>query len=106
MALEHGPDALLVIRNVNSAAVPSIVVVQLGVWLIHAQVGRRGFDSSMPVAINCVLINSISDLSFCSEQSDVDNLRKESHDGDNVAPIGNVMYRTGSQSQQPPITHP
>jgi len=51
----------------------------------------RSFDRSMPEEINRILTDSISDLLFVSEQSGVDNLRKEGIPEERVHLVGNVM---------------
>jgi UDP-N-acetylglucosamine 2-epimerase (non-hydrolysing) len=91
VVLEHRPDAVLVVGDVNSTVACGIVAVKLGAKLIHVEAGLRSFDRTMPEEINRVLTDSISDLLFCSEQSGVENLRKEGQNGEKVVLAGNVM---------------
>lgn len=92
--LEHKPDAVLVVGDVNSTIACGIVAVKMGIKLVHVEAGLRSFDRSMPEEINRVLTDSVSDLLFCTEQSGVDNLNKEGVDGDRVHLVGNLMIDT------------
>jgi UDP-N-acetylglucosamine 2-epimerase (non-hydrolysing) len=89
--LQHLPEAVLVVGDVNSTIACGLVAVKLGVKLIHVEAGLRSFDRTMPEEINRLLTDSISDLLFCSEQSGVDNLLREGHAPDQVHLVGNVM---------------
>jgi UDP-N-acetylglucosamine 2-epimerase (non-hydrolysing) len=92
--LEHKPDAVLVIGDVNSTIACGLVAVKLGIRLVHVEAGLRSFDRGMPEEVNRVLTDAISDLLFCSEQSGVDNLRREGIPDAKVHFVGNVMIDT------------
>ena len=77
VVLEHKPDAVLVVGDVNSTIACGLVAVKLGVKLVHVEAGLRSFDRTMPEEINRVLTDAISDLLFCTEQSGVENLLRE-----------------------------
>ena len=94
VVLEHKPQAVLVVGDVNSTIACGLVAVKLGVKLIHVEAGLRSFDRTMPEEINRVLTDSISDLLFCTEQSGVDNLRREGIADDKVFLVGNLMIDT------------
>jgi len=89
--LEHAPDAVLVVGDVNSTISCGLVAVKLGVRLIHVEAGLRSGDRSMPEEINRVLTDAISDLLFCTEQAGVDNLLREGVAAEKVHLVGNVM---------------
>lgn len=91
---EFQPDYVLVVGDVNSTIACGLVAVKLGVKLIHVEAGLRSFDRTMPEEINRVLTDSISDLLFVTEQSGVDNLKKEGVDSDKIHLVGNVMIDT------------
>ncbi len=91
---EHRPDAVLVVGDVNSTIACGLVAVKLGVRLVHVEAGLRSFDRDMPEEINRVLTDAISDLLFCTEQSGVDNLRREGIAGAKIHLVGNVMIDT------------
>jgi len=94
VVLEHKPDAVLVVGDVNSTIACGLVAVKLGVKLIHIEAGLRSGDRSMPEEINRVLTDSISDMLFCTEQSGVDNLIKEGIAPEKIHLVGNVMIDT------------
>jgi UDP-N-acetylglucosamine 2-epimerase (non-hydrolysing) len=92
--LEHKPDVVHVVGDVNSTIACGLVAVKLGVKLAHVEAGLRSFDRSMPEEVNRVLTDSISDLLFCTEQSGVDNLLREGIPKDRIFLVGNVMIDT------------
>lgn len=94
VVLEHKPDAVLVVGDVNSTIACGLVSVKLGVKLIHVEAGLRSGDRSMPEEINRILTDSISDILFCTEQSGVDNLHHEGIYREKVHLVGNVMIDT------------
>lgn len=94
VVLEHKPDAVLVVGDVNSTIACGLVTVKLGFKLVHVEAGLRSGDRTMPEEINRILTDSISDLLFCTEQSGVDNLLKEGIPSDKIHFAGNVMIDT------------
>jgi len=94
VVLDHQPDAVLVVGDVNSTIACGTVAVKLGVKLIHVEAGLRSFDRTMPEEINRLITDAISDLLFCTEQSGVDNLRREGVPEDKIHFVGNVMIDT------------
>lgn len=92
--LEHQPDAVLVVGDVNSTIACGLVAVKLGIKLIHVEAGLRSFDRTMPEEINRLLTDSISDLLLCSEPSGVANLRHEGVADEKIHLVGNVMIDT------------
>jgi UDP-N-acetylglucosamine 2-epimerase (non-hydrolysing) len=100
VVLEHKPDAVLVVGDVNSTVACGLVAVKLGVKLIHVEAGLRSFDRTMPEEINRIVTDSISDLLFCTEQSGVDQLRREGITDGKVHLVGNVMIDTLLRNRQ------
>jgi UDP-N-acetylglucosamine 2-epimerase (non-hydrolysing) len=94
VVLEHQPDAVLVVGDVNSTIACGLVAVKLGIRLVHVEAGLRSFDRGMPEEINRVLTDSISDLLLCSEPSGVENLRREGIAEERIHLVGNVMIDT------------
>ena len=107
VVLEHRPDAVLVVGDVNSTIACGLVAVKLGVKLIHVEAGLRSFDRTMPEEINRVLTDSISDLLFCTERAGVDNLLAEGVASEKIHLVGHVMIDTLlshlERAQQSPI---
>ncbi|MEO0479569.1 MAG: UDP-N-acetylglucosamine 2-epimerase (non-hydrolyzing) [Planctomycetota bacterium] len=92
--LEHKPDAVLVVGDVNSTIACGLVASKLGIRLIHVEAGLRSFDRGMPEEINRILTDRISDQLFCTEQSGIDNLLKEGTPKESAHLVGNVMVDT------------
>ncbi len=94
VVVDHKPDAILVVGDVNSTIACGMVGVKLGVKLIHVEAGLRSGDRSMPEEINRVLTDSISSLLFCTEKSGVDNLLREGIAPEKIHLVGHVMIDT------------
>jgi UDP-N-acetylglucosamine 2-epimerase (non-hydrolysing) len=94
VVLEHRPDAVLVVGDVNSTIACGLVAVKLGVKLVHVEAGLRSFDRTMPEEINRILTDSISDLLFCTERAGVDHLVAEGVAPEKIHLVGHVMIDT------------
>lgn len=94
VVLEHKPDVVLVVGDINSTIACGLVAVKLGIKLIHVEAGLRSGDRTMPEEINRILTDSISDILFCTEQSGIDNLAKEGISKNKIFHVGNVMIDT------------
>ena len=94
VVLEHKPDWVIVVGDVNSTIACAMVASKLGVKVAHVEAGLRSFDRGMPEEINRVLTDSISDLLLVSEPSGVENLKKEGVPDAKVHFVGNVMIDT------------
>jgi UDP-N-acetylglucosamine 2-epimerase (non-hydrolysing) len=92
--IEQRPDAVLVVGDINSTVACGLVAVKLGIKLIHVEAGLRSFDRTMPEEINRVVTDAISSLLFCTEDSGVENLRREGIDPDRIFMVGNLMIDT------------
>ena len=85
------PDVVLVVGDVNATAACSIVAVKNGIKTVHVEAGLRSGDRKMPEEINRIITDSICDILFVTEQSGIDNLKKEGHPDSRVVFAGNVM---------------
>jgi UDP-N-acetylglucosamine 2-epimerase (non-hydrolysing) len=94
VVVEHRPDVVLVVGDVNSTIACGLVAVKLGVKLVHVEAGLRSGDRSMPEEINRILTDSISDLLFCTERAGVDNLVAEGVAPEKIHLVGHVMIDT------------
>jgi UDP-N-acetylglucosamine 2-epimerase (non-hydrolysing) len=92
--MEHAPEWVVVVGDVNSTIACGLVAVKLGVRLAHVEAGLRSFDRSMPEEINRLLTDAISDLLFVSEPSGLENLRREGVAEEKIHFVGNVMIDT------------
>ena len=97
---EHNPDWLVVVGDVNSTIACALVAAKMGVKVAHVEAGLRSFDRSMPEEINRVLTDAISDLLLVSEESGIENLRREGIPDDRVRFVGNVMIDTLIEHRQ------
>ncbi len=89
--LEHKPDWVLVVGDVNSTIACALVSVKLGVKVAHVEAGLRSRDRQMPEEINRILTDSISDLLFTTSQDADENLAQEGIPTERVRFVGNVM---------------
>ena len=94
VCLEHKPDWVVTVGDVNSTLACALVAVKLHVPVAHVEAGLRSFDRRMPEEINRVLTDAVSDLLFVTEPSGVENLRKEGIPDEKVFLVGNVMIDT------------
>ena len=92
--LEHKPDVVLVVGDVNSTLACALTAVKLGVPVAHVEAGLRSFDRTMPEEINRILTDAISHWLFVTEPSGVENLRREGVAAERVILAGNVMIDT------------
>ncbi|HEX6198745.1 MAG TPA: UDP-N-acetylglucosamine 2-epimerase (non-hydrolyzing) [Thermoanaerobaculia bacterium] len=89
--IEHVPDLVLLVGDVNSTVAAALTAVKLGVPVAHVEAGLRSFDREMPEEINRVVTDSLSDFLFATERSALDNLRREGVADEKVFLVGNVM---------------
>lgn len=98
--LEYKPDLVIVPGDVNSTFACGFVARYLGIKLAHLESGLRSFDKTMPEENNRILVDSISDYYFITEQSGIDNLTKENVSEDQIFFVGNTMIDTLVHSTQ------
>jgi UDP-N-acetylglucosamine 2-epimerase (non-hydrolysing) len=89
--LEWTPDVVIVVGDVNSTLAGALVAAKLGIPVAHIESGLRSFDMSMPEEINRKLTDAISTFLFVTEESGVQNLRKEGTPDNRIFFVGNVM---------------
>jgi UDP-N-acetylglucosamine 2-epimerase (non-hydrolysing) len=90
---EFLPDAVIVTGDVNSTFAASLTANKMNIPLAHVESGLRSCDRSMPEEINRILTDEISDYLFITEQSGIENLKKEGKDN-NLFFVGNTMIDT------------
>jgi UDP-N-acetylglucosamine 2-epimerase (non-hydrolysing) len=91
---EVGPDAVLVVGDVNSTLACALTAVKMGVPVAHVESGLRSFDRTMPEEINRLLTDAISRWLFVTERSGLENLRREGVADERIHFVGNVMIDT------------
>lgn len=101
--LQEQPDVVLVVGDVNSTIACTLVASKIQYIdnnslrrpiIVHVEAGLRSFDRSMPEEINRILTDALSDMLFVTEQSGVENLKKEGIAADKIHFTGNVMIDT------------
>ena len=89
--LDYKPQMVLVVGDVNSTIAAALTAVKLGIGVAHIEAGLRSFDMTMPEEINRKLTDAVSSLLFVTEQSGVDNLKREGVPAEKIFLVGNVM---------------
>jgi UDP-N-acetylglucosamine 2-epimerase (non-hydrolysing) len=89
--LEHKPDLVVVVGDVNSTLACALAAVKLRVRVAHVEAGLRSFDKDMPEEINRVVTDSISDILFTTCEDGGQNLIREGHLEDKIHFVGNPM---------------
>jgi UDP-N-acetylglucosamine 2-epimerase (non-hydrolysing) len=96
--LEHLPDVVAVLGDVNSTLGCALVAAKVSLdstgkrpLIAHVEAGLRSFDSTMPEEINRILVDHVSDLLFVTEESGIRNLRKEGVPAEKIHFVGNGM---------------
>ncbi|NRB54356.1 MAG: UDP-N-acetylglucosamine 2-epimerase, partial [Saprospiraceae bacterium] len=83
---------ILLYGDTNSTLAGSIVASKMKPFkVIHIEAGLRSFNRHMPEEINRIVTDHLSDILFCSSDSSVQQLRKESVIGE-IYEVGDVMY--------------
>ena len=78
--LKENADMIIVVGDVNSTIACSLTAKKLHIKVAHVEAGLRSFDRYMPVEINRILTDSISDYLFVTEKSGMINLKNEGVD--------------------------
>jgi UDP-N-acetylglucosamine 2-epimerase (non-hydrolysing) len=91
VCLEHKPDWLLVVGDVNSTMACTLVAAKLGIKVAHVEAGLRSFDRSMPEEINRIVTDSIADLLLTPSEDANANLQREGVPAGRIQLVGNIM---------------
>jgi UDP-N-acetylglucosamine 2-epimerase (non-hydrolysing) len=89
--LEHRPDWVIVVGDVNSTVACAITAKKLSIRVAHVEAGLRSRDMSMPEEINRLCTDAISDLLFTTDIMADENLRNEGVAADKIHFVGNTM---------------
>ena len=92
--LRERPDLVVVVGDVNSTLACALVCAKLYIPVAHVEAGLRSGDRTMPEEINRLVTDTLSDFLFVTEQSGLDNLRREGVPDEKVFFSGNVMIDT------------
>ncbi|RMF61026.1 MAG: UDP-N-acetylglucosamine 2-epimerase (non-hydrolyzing) [Calditrichaeota bacterium] len=91
VCMEHHPDLVLVVGDVNSTLACSLVASKLHIPVAHVEAGLRSGDVTMPEEINRIVTDRLSDYLFTTEESGNTNLKAEGIPEGKIFFVGNVM---------------
>ncbi len=94
VCLEHRPDWVIVVGDVNSTIACALTAKKLGSRVAHVEAGLRSRDMSMPEEINRLCTDAISDLLFTTDTLAGENLRNEGVAAEKIHFVGNTMIDT------------
>jgi UDP-N-acetylglucosamine 2-epimerase (non-hydrolysing) len=89
--VEEKADGLVVVGDVNSTLACALVAAKLHTPVVHVEAGLRSFDRAMPEEINRVVTDAVADLMLVTEESGVENLRREGVPEARIRFVGNLM---------------
>jgi len=92
--LEHAPDVVVVVGDVNSTIACALVAAKEGVPVAHVESGLRSRDWAMPEEVNRVLTDRLATWLLAPSADAVENLHAEGVADARVALVGNVMIDT------------
>jgi UDP-N-acetylglucosamine 2-epimerase (non-hydrolysing) len=92
--LEHRPDIVIVVGDVNSTLACSVTAIKLRVRVAHVEAGLRSYDRQMPEEINRIVTDALSDYLFTTSRQADENLIKEGIAPEKIFFVGNVMIDT------------
>lgn len=89
--LEHKPDLVSVVGDVNSTVAAALVSSKLAIPLAHVEAGLRSNSRHQPEEINRVVTDRLADLLLTPSRDADANLLKEGVDPERIHFVGNVM---------------
>jgi UDP-N-acetylglucosamine 2-epimerase (non-hydrolysing) len=91
---DFNPALVMAVGDVNSTFAAAFTAYKTGRKVAHIESGLRSFDRSMPEEINRLLTDEITDYYFVTEQSGLDNLKREGRSEQDIFFVGNTMIDT------------
>lgn len=91
VVLEHKPDWVLVVGDVNSTIACALVCAKLQIKVAHVEAGLRSRDRTMPEEINRLLTDQVADLLLTPSPDADENLKAEGIPRERIRFVGNVM---------------
>lgn len=89
--LEHKPDLVIVVGDVNSTIACALVAAKVHIPVAHVEAGLRSYDRSMPEEINRILTDQIGDFLFTHSRDANKNLLREGIPKEKIFFVGNIM---------------
>jgi UDP-N-acetylglucosamine 2-epimerase (non-hydrolysing) len=94
VCLEHKPDLVIVVGDVNSTMACTITAKKLGIKVAHVEAGLRSRDMTMPEEINRLCTDVLCDYLFTTDHFADENLFAEGVPAEKIHFVGNVMIDT------------
>jgi len=91
ICIEHRPDWIVVVGDVNPTAACAIVGAKLWIPVVHLEAGLRSGDRRMPEEINRLVTDSIADVLWTPSADADENLAAEGVAAEKIDRIGNIM---------------
>jgi UDP-N-acetylglucosamine 2-epimerase (non-hydrolysing) len=91
ICLEHRPDWIVVVGDVNPTAACAMVGAKLWIPVVHLEAGLRSGDRRMPEEINRLVTDSIADVLWTPSPDADENLMAEGVASEKIDRIGNIM---------------
>ena len=91
VCMEHRPDWIVVVGDVNSTAACAMVGAKLWIPVVHLEAGLRSRDRSMPEEINRLVTDAIADVLWTPSADGDENLLAEGVPAEKIDLIGNIM---------------
>jgi len=91
VCMEHRPDWIVVVGDVNSTAACALVGAKLWIPVVHLEAGLRSRDRRMPEEINRLVTDAIVDVLWTPSADADENLFGEGIGEDKIDRIGNMM---------------
>jgi len=91
LCLEHRPDLIVVVGDVNSTLACALVAAKMCIPLAHLEAGLRSRDRSMPEEINRILTDAVSDILWTPSSDADENLKAEGIPENRIERVGNIM---------------
>ena len=91
VCLQHQPDRILVVGDVNSTLAATLVGAKLGIPVAHVEAGLRSRDMSMPEEVNRLCTDVLCDQLYTTDALADENLRAEGIPAERIHRVGNVM---------------
>jgi UDP-N-acetylglucosamine 2-epimerase (non-hydrolysing) len=94
VCLQHRPDLVVVVGDVNSTMAATLVASKLQIPVAHVEAGLRSFDRTMPEEINRIVTDRLADLLLTPSPDADENLAAEGVPAARIRRVGNVMIDT------------
>ena len=91
ICMEHRPDWIVVVGDVNSTAACAMVGTKLWIPVVHLEAGLRSRDRRMPEEINRLVTDAIADVLWTPSEDGDENLVAEGVPAERIDRIGNIM---------------